>query len=459
MTDKNPSAPPTKLLETTASLRRAVGATMDIGRARPYIVSLTVLAIYICIGWIVFKKNPFEMETDTTSLWMLISVGVATISLIAYLIFPINPGDTMLAMSKQRMIFVGKTAGVIIGAIACIAVLIYYGIRGTDGQKIGIRLAAYAVIAMAGIGMLVAVGGLIAGNVSTYLRGSLTWVYIKLWFSRTWYDIKNFIFIQQYGTTAWMKWLIVAELVIVAGYFTLPWLKNILLVRGGTVLLGEKPIQLGVPHTMMTYDPTTNKITNLYNVPDRTSIGISFLHGIANVVNDAKGDGGDGGDGEGEGEGEGEGGGGGDEITEMAIYSYNYGVSAWFFIESGSTLQETLLMDYGKRPSIYFNSRANKLVVKTKKRGDGMEELFSDEAFPLQKWNHLVVNYVGGTLDVFVNGKLVVSRKGALDYDEDEMKLVVGSDSGVAGGVKNVLYYHTPISRQDIDRLGGESAW
>lgn len=442
----SPSAPSIDLLgRTTELLYQRVGLVnkaVAMGRARPYIVSIAILVIYICIGWIVFKKNPFELETDATSLWMLVSVGVATISLIAYLIFPINPGETVLAMSKQRMIFVGKTAGVIIGSIACITTLIYFGVRGTDGQKIGIRLTMYAVIVMAGIGILVAAGGFMTGKISTYLRGSLTWVYIKLWFSRTWYDIKNFIFIQQYGTTAWMKWMIVAELVVVAGYFTLPWLKNMALVRGGTVLLGENPLRLGTPHTMMTYDPISNKITNLYNVPDRKNVDVSFLHGIAAMVNDVD-----------------------TETVEtvgtaenVSIYSYNYGVSAWFFIESGSTLQETLLMDYGKRPSIYFTSRSNKLVVKTK-QGDGMDELFSDEVFPLQKWNHLVVNYVGGTLDVFVNGKLVVSRKGALEYDEDEMKLVVGSDSGVAGGVKNVLYYHTPLSKQDIERLGGETIW
>jgi hypothetical protein len=376
------------------------------------------------------------------------------IFLIAYLIYPVHPGEAVLAMSNRRFVFVLKSAGVIVASIACIATLIYYGVEGTKDQRFGIRILTYALTIMVGIGIFFLGGKAVGGKVSEYLRRSLTWMYVKMWFSRSWYSIKNFIFIQQFGTTKWMKWLIALELAVIIGYFTLPWITKTILIRNGTILLEEIPVKLGVQRTMMTYDPTSNTITNIYNVPDRDSVGKYFLHGIANIYNEGDEDAEDTEDAEGAEGAEG----GADPSIIKDVYTYNYGISGWFFIESGTTMHDTLLLNYGERPAIYFNSRSNKLVVKTK-HGNEMEELFSEEAFPLQKWNHLVVNYVGGTLDVFVNGELVVSRKGVLEYDANGMSLDVGNESGVAGGVKQMVYYHTPLSKQDIDRLGAISTW
>ena len=53
---------------------------------------------------------------------------------------------------------------------------------------------------------------------------------------------------------------------------------------------------------------------------------------------------------------------------------------------------------------------------------------------PLQKWNQIVLNMKAGTLDVFINGNLVMSGAEAvpnLAFDN----LVVGQSNGVQGAV------------------------
>ena len=50
---------------------------------------------------------------------------------------------------------------------------------------------------------------------------------------------------------------------------------------------------------------------------------------------------------------------------------------------------------------------------------DGKNEnvvIYAREKFKLQRWHNLVVNYVGGTVDVFLNGELVASVKRIVSF-------------------------------------------
>ena len=72
--------------------------------------------------------------------------------------------------------------------------------------------------------------------------------------------------------------------------------------------------------------------------------------------------------------------------------------------------------------------------------------------FKLQRWNNIIINYDGGTLDIFINGTLVSSTGNIvpiMSYDE----IAVGSNNGLSGGVCNVVYFPKPLSISKIASL------
>ena len=67
----------------------------------------------------------------------------------------------------------------------------------------------------------------------------------------------------------------------------------------------------------------------------------------------------------------------------------------------------------------------------------------------MQKWNNIVVNFIDGTYDLFVNGEMVNSFQGVMeDFNYDNIK--IGEDNGVSGGIANILFYKNYLTKDKI---------
>ena len=201
-----------------------------------------------------------------------------------------------------------------------------------------------------------------------------------------------------------------------------------------------------------------------------------------------------------------------DKLTNIASYqtlngdhrkAYKYAISFWVYLDafppstSASYMKLVPLLSYGENPTIKYDSKENTIYITVKQKTDEAPEIKQDDTKTLdfnpetvkqwktqksstedvktisfgddldadghriiykqpnvllQKWNHIVLNYNGGTLDVFYNGKLVKSEIEVVPYISYDM-LTIGSENGVYGNISNLLYFKNPLDVLTIHTL------
>jgi hypothetical protein len=162
-------------------------------------------------------------------------------------------------------------------------------------------------------------------------------------------------------------------------------------------------------------------------------------------------------------------------------FNYQYALSGWFFVDADPPSTKTSynefvsLLNFGTKPNILFRAGTHTLrivvpfnqkmddankgdkndksddKIKTKKDMDenGNRIVYESSDFQFQKWNHILVQQRGGTLDVFLNGQLVASVNEVVPFMKYDV-LTVGSLNGINGGVCNVLYFRKPLMQHQI---------
>ena len=137
---------------------------------------------------------------------------------------------------------------------------------------------------------------------------------------------------------------------------------------------------------------------------------------------------------------------------------YNYSISSWIYINpqpestNANYNEDCVLLNYGNKPQIVYKGGNNMLKVLMETGIGEKKIIYKTDKFPLQKWNHVVLNYVSGTLDVFINDNLVASQKNEIPYGRNDT-LISGYNNGIHGGICNVQYFEHPLSKKEIGNI------
>jgi hypothetical protein len=136
-------------------------------------------------------------------------------------------------------------------------------------------------------------------------------------------------------------------------------------------------------------------------------------------------------------------------------FSYNYALSFWIWINpqppntNAAYNRYTTLLSYGDKPRISYNSSIKTLQVEVQLNKEKKTIIYETVDIPFQKWVNFTINYDSGTLDVFIDGELVGTRGGIAPFLSHEA-IIAGSEPGIHGGIRDVIYYKKVLSKQQI---------
>jgi hypothetical protein len=157
------------------------------------------------------------------------------------------------------------------------------------------------------------------------------------------------------------------------------------------------------------------------------------------------------------------------ELNDSEEFDYQYALSCWVYIEAvgpntnASYNKFTSLLNFGNKPNILYNGKTHTLMITMQQKNlkdvtknklidfdeNGNRIIYIDKNFLLQKWNNIIINYNGGTLDIFLNGKLVKSSIEVVPYYTFD-NLTIGENGGLKGGICNVVYFRQALTSQNV---------
>jgi hypothetical protein len=143
---------------------------------------------------------------------------------------------------------------------------------------------------------------------------------------------------------------------------------------------------------------------------------------------------------------------------------YDYGLSFWLYIDpmnpssSPQATDYTTVLSYGDTPKITYNSMLNKLRIGIKTESNKIKKVDDIKSLPLQKWNHIVLNYLNGTCDVFVNSELHATKIEVIPIKEDKI-FEIGAEDGIRGKICNVIFFTEHLSGVKIKELYSEFSY
>lgn len=150
-------------------------------------------------------------------------------------------------------------------------------------------------------------------------------------------------------------------------------------------------------------------------------------------------------------------------------FNYQFAISCWVFLDAaGPNMNEsynkyTSLLNFGNKPNLLYNGKTNSFMITMQQKNlqdvtknkltdfdsEGNRIIYINDNLLLQKWNNFIINYNGGTMDIFLNGELVKSSIEVVPYYTLD-NLTIGENNGIKGGMCNVIYFRRALTSQNL---------
>ena len=158
--------------------------------------------------------------------------------------------------------------------------------------------------------------------------------------------------------------------------------------------------------------------------------------------------------------------------NQIYDYNYHYGISFWVYfdpeimkLDTGNT--EGMILNYAYTPYIYYHYHTKELIIEInncKKDLLSLENvsckqrdvIYRSKNILFQRWNHFVVNYNYGVLDIFINNNLVLTQENVSPYIQEGTNYIqFGSNEKPLNhcGLCAVQYHTNPLKLKEIKKL------
>ena len=159
----------------------------------------------------------------------------------------------------------------------------------------------------------------------------------------------------------------------------------------------------------------------------------------------------------------------GKPIQEVGIHNYRYAISFWVYLPSlqqSNNNEYLTILNYEEIPHVKWNTKSSELIVTVKAPNNFSENdlkypeeldtegniiLYKSNTFKTQVWNNIVLNFDGGTMDIFINGELVKNRRHVVP--EITYGTLVCGTPKLAGKICNIIYFNFALTMKKIHYL------
>ena len=148
--------------------------------------------------------------------------------------------------------------------------------------------------------------------------------------------------------------------------------------------------------------------------------------------------------------------------VQVQLANYRYGVSAWFYIDPQppnlnaeyANANAINVFNFGGAlgPNVSYAPSTNALTVSIAGvKTDTPIPPITD--IPLQRWNNLVINSDKGTIDIFINGRLIYTGTHVPEITKSTQVtqlVTIGQETGIQGEICNMVLNREPFTKAEI---------